>query len=209
MLICWSLRSKGGFMSFGILSRSRLPVSPDTEKAETDFAGEGGEVDQAESTFRASMSGNFMGFNVLNSALEASCQEARVFRFKAEEAERQLALLRSEASARNERLAADHAKPSAKQSAEYQQLKEAHELVGDFCECRGSVGTLWRTRESDYTFDSELKSMMDFMGDCTHADLLVPPIEGRIQELWDPIPVSPDTEEAATDCQRRRGSGSA
>ncbi|KAF3564354.1 hypothetical protein DY000_02016867 [Brassica cretica] len=149
------------------------------------------------------------GFNVLNSALEASCQEARVFRFKAEEAERQLALLRSEASARNERLAADHAKPSAKQSAEYQQLKEAQELVGNFCECRGSVGTLWRTRESDYTFDSELKSMMDFIGDCTHADLLVPPIEGRIQELWDPIPVSPDTEEAATDCRRRRGSGSA
>ncbi|KAF3558926.1 hypothetical protein F2Q69_00012162 [Brassica cretica] len=109
-----------------------------------------------------------------------SCQEARVFRFKAEEAERQLALLRSEASARNERLAADHAKalrqaerkgksnyaamvgaPASQFKAEYQQLKEAQELVGDFRECRGSIG--------------------------------------RIQELWDPIPVSPDTEEAATD----------
>ncbi|KAF3541505.1 hypothetical protein F2Q69_00023117 [Brassica cretica] len=33
--------------------------------------------------------------------------------------------------------------------------------------------------------------MMAFMGDCAHADLLVPPIEGRIHELWDPIPVSP------------------
>uniref|UniRef100_A0A0D3ATM8 Uncharacterized protein n=1 Tax=Brassica oleracea var. oleracea TaxID=109376 RepID=A0A0D3ATM8_BRAOL len=44
----------------GLACRSRLPASPDTEKAETDFAGEGREVDQAESTFRASMSGNFM-----------------------------------------------------------------------------------------------------------------------------------------------------
>uniref|UniRef100_A0A0D3DJI8 Uncharacterized protein n=1 Tax=Brassica oleracea var. oleracea TaxID=109376 RepID=A0A0D3DJI8_BRAOL len=83
--------------------------------------------------------------------------------------------------------------------AEYGNLKEAYSLVGDFRECRGSVGTLWRTRESDYTFDSELKSSMGFMGDCEHADLLVPLVKGRIQELWDPIPVSPDTEEAATD----------
>ncbi|CDY12981.1 hypothetical protein Bca4012_051339 [Brassica carinata] len=73
-----------------------------------------------------------------------SYQEARVFRFKAEEAERQLALLRSKASARNERLAGDHAKAlrhaerkgmsnyaamvearASQFKAEYQQLKEA------------------------------------------------------------------------------------
>ena len=85
-----------------------------------------------------------LGVNVLNSALEASYKEARVFRFKAEEAERQLALLRSKASARNEQLAGDHAKSlrhaerkgmsnyaamvgarASQFKAEYQQLKEA------------------------------------------------------------------------------------
>uniref|UniRef100_A0A0D3ATM9 Transposase (Putative), gypsy type n=1 Tax=Brassica oleracea var. oleracea TaxID=109376 RepID=A0A0D3ATM9_BRAOL len=73
-----------------------------------------------------------------------SYKEARVFRFKAEEAERQLALLRSKASARNEQLAGDHAKSlrhaerkgmsnyaamvgarASQFKAEYQQLKEA------------------------------------------------------------------------------------
>ncbi|KAF3521566.1 hypothetical protein F2Q69_00049985 [Brassica cretica] len=32
-----------------------------------------------------------------------------------------------------------------------------------------------------------------------HAEALIPPIDGRIQELWAPVPVSPDTVEAATE----------
>uniref|UniRef100_A0A0D3DJI7 Uncharacterized protein n=1 Tax=Brassica oleracea var. oleracea TaxID=109376 RepID=A0A0D3DJI7_BRAOL len=32
-----------------------------------------------------------------------------------------------------------------------------------------------------------------------HAGALISPIDGRILGFWDPIPVSPDTEEVATE----------
>lgn len=37
--------------------------------------------------------------------------------------------------------------------------------------------------------------MNGFMKDCAHAESLVPPIEGRVRKLWDPIEVSEDTVE--------------
>lgn len=67
--------------------------------------------------------------------------------------------------------------------------------MGDFRECHGSVGSLWKTQDADYSFLSKLKEMTGFIDVCAHAESVVPPIEGRIWELWDPIPVSPDTEE--------------
>lgn len=75
-------------------------------------------------------------------------------------------------------------------------LKETQGFVGDLCECRGSVGTLWKTKNADYSFLSDLKEMIGHMDDCPHAESMVPLIKRRMWGLWDPIPISPDTEEA-------------
>ncbi|KAF3575313.1 hypothetical protein F2Q69_00058720 [Brassica cretica] len=42
-----------------------------------------------------------------------------------------------------------------------------------------------------------MRDMKDGMKDHAHAEALIPPIDGRIQGFWDPIPISPDTEEVA------------
>ncbi|KAF2551553.1 hypothetical protein F2Q68_00034094 [Brassica cretica] len=40
--------------------------------------------------------------------------------------------------------------------------------------------------------------MSGLMNGCAHAESLVPPIEGRVRQLWDSIEVSEDTVEAGT-----------
>ncbi|KAF3505123.1 hypothetical protein F2Q69_00042131 [Brassica cretica] len=96
------------------------------------------------------------GLNLLGSALEESHREAMVYRFKAEKAEKDLAL-------------------------------------GDYRECRGSVGTLWKTQADDYVFEEEMRDMKGGMKDYAHAEALIAPIDGRIQGFSNPVPVSPDT----------------
>ena len=158
------------------------------------------------------------GLRVFSEALDSSFRKSRIANFKTTEAERELFRFRQEVKAQNAKQAELHARALVRAerrgrrmvaaevarraesfAAEFQCFKEAQEFVGDFRECRGSVVNLYKSQNPDFSFDSEIAEMKDFMAECAHAESLVPPVEERVRRLWEPIEVSEDTVEAGAD----------
>ncbi|KAL0702375.1 hypothetical protein Bca4012_058497 [Brassica carinata] len=154
------------------------------------------------------------GMRVFGAALDGSFRGSRISRFKAEEAERELFRFRKEVEERSRKqaelhsralvrverrgrraIAAEMARRAESFATEFESLKEAQEFVGDFRECRGSVSNLHKSQNPGFSFSSEIAEMEGFMSECAHAESLVPPIQGRVRKLCDPIEVSEDTVE--------------
>ncbi|KAF3514520.1 hypothetical protein F2Q69_00006483 [Brassica cretica] len=114
------------------------------------------------------------------------------------------ALIRAERKGRR-MIAAELARKATLFDAELRSFKDAQDYVGDFRECRGSVGTLWMSQNADFSFLSEVAEMSGLMDGCAQAESMVPPIEGRIRELWEPIEVSEDTMEVGADAADEEG----
>ncbi|KAF2555085.1 hypothetical protein F2Q68_00017399 [Brassica cretica] len=158
------------------------------------------------------------GMRVFNSTFDGSFREARLSHFKAEEIERKFIRFQNEVVERERRQAESHSRALIRVArkgrrtivaeltrratffdAVFRSFKDAQEYVGDFRECRGSVGTLWKSQNAAFSFLSKVAEMSGLMDGCAQAESMVPPIEGRIRELWEPIVVSVGTTEAGDD----------
>ncbi|KAF3507844.1 hypothetical protein F2Q69_00004322 [Brassica cretica] len=115
------------------------------------------------------------GMRVFNAALDGSFRESRISHFKAEEAERELFRFRKEVEEQSRRQAELHSRAlvraerrgkraivaemkrrAALFATEFESFKDAQEFVGDFRECRGSVATLYKSQNEDFSFPAEV-----------------------------------------------------
>ncbi|KAF2565850.1 hypothetical protein F2Q68_00025570 [Brassica cretica] len=125
---------------------------------------------------------------MMNRALDASNQEARMAQFRAEVADKEIALLRDEL----ERFRRCEGELTAKEIRRaYRQGKK--EMV----ECHGTVDGLYLTQIPDYSFAAEDAKQTRRLKE-RDRDFALPRIEERIWKQWESIPFSPDTVEAET-----------
>uniref|UniRef100_A0A0D3ASQ3 Uncharacterized protein n=1 Tax=Brassica oleracea var. oleracea TaxID=109376 RepID=A0A0D3ASQ3_BRAOL len=164
------------------------------------------------------------GMRVFNSTLDGSFREAHLLHFKAEKIERNFIRFQNEVAEREHRQAESHsqalicterkgrmaiaaelARRATLFDAEFRSFKDAQDYVGNFHECRGSVGTHWKSQNADFSFLSEVVEMSGLMDGCAQAESMVPPIVGRIREHWEHIEVLEDTTEAGAEAADEGG----
>ncbi|KAL0713388.1 hypothetical protein Bca4012_020366 [Brassica carinata] len=149
------------------------------------------------------------GLHLMDENLKVSYQEVRTYRFKVETTQKDIARLQGKAASRNIRdqeLALEHAKAfcraekrgkrevaavvnnrSAQFVTKFRELKKVQKFVGDYRECQGSVGDMWRTQATDYAFQTDMDKMSGFLKSYPNAVSMFPPIEEKIRELWAPM----------------------
>ncbi|KAF3499516.1 hypothetical protein F2Q69_00042476 [Brassica cretica] len=115
------------------------------------------------------------GMRVFIAALDGSFRESRISHFKAEEAERELFRFRKEVEEQSRRQAellsrtlvraerrgkraivAQMKQRAALFATEFESFKDAQEFVGNFRECRGSVATLYKSQNEDFSFPAQV-----------------------------------------------------
>ncbi|CDY21786.1 BnaA06g20550D [Brassica napus] len=129
------------------------------------------------------------GLLMINRALKTSKQEARMARFKAEVADKEIARLKDEleSSRRRER----------ESRLRRRELKGRYKALTDYRKCRGTVGGLYLTQHPDYSFINEYAKRTGNMAE-KNKDLKISGVEEEIWEQWETVPVSHDTVEAET-----------
>ncbi|KAF3497932.1 hypothetical protein DY000_02055234 [Brassica cretica] len=122
---------------------------------------------------------------VFNSTLDGSFREARLSHFKAEEIERKFIRFQNKVAERERRQAESHSRA----------------LIRAERKGRRTIAAELARRAA--LFDAEFRSFKDAQDHV--GESMVPPIEGRIQELWEPIKISEDTTEAGADAADEGG----
>ncbi|KAF2604168.1 hypothetical protein F2Q70_00026795 [Brassica cretica] len=131
-----------------------------------------------------------MGLLVMNRALDASSQEARMAQFRVEVEDKEFARLRYEFPSLRARI-------DCEGNSLLGEFKEIYQGLGDYRECRGTMGGLYLTQIPDYSFAAEDAKQTWRMKE-RDMDFALSQIEERIWKKWEPIPVSPDTVESET-----------
>uniref|UniRef100_A0A0D3CEN5 Uncharacterized protein n=1 Tax=Brassica oleracea var. oleracea TaxID=109376 RepID=A0A0D3CEN5_BRAOL len=156
------------------------------------------------------------GLLMINRALDTSKQEAHMARFKAEVADKEIALLKDELkiSRHRERELSEkevnHAHRRGKReivevmksrrdkfSQKFGELKGRYKALADYRECRGFVSGLYLTQLPDYLFSNVYAKQTGHMAE-KDKDFKISEVEEEIWVQWEPVPVSPDTVEAET-----------
>ncbi|KAF3559937.1 hypothetical protein F2Q69_00015944 [Brassica cretica] len=137
-----------------------------------------------------------MWFSILSSCRGLGCSIRRSMEVSGSRAElHSWALVRAERRGKRA-IVAEMKRRAALSATKFVSFKDAQEFVGDFRECRGSVATLYKSQNEDFSFPAEVAEMSVLMNGCAHAESLV--IEGRVRQLWDSLEVLEDTVEAGT-----------